>query len=52
LTWPANFAGFDYAGFVLQSATNLVSPDWITVSGNNTVTNPIAGTQKFYRLSQ
>jgi uncharacterized repeat protein (TIGR03803 family) len=52
LSWPANFAGFDYAGFVLQSATNLVSPDWTTISGQNTVTNPIAGTQMFYRLSQ
>jgi DNA-binding beta-propeller fold protein YncE len=45
LTWSAT-------GFTLQSATNLVSPDWITVSGQNTVTNPIAGTQMFYRLSQ
>ena len=55
LTWPTNAAGF-----ILQSTTNLVSPTvWSTVSpapvvvsGQNTVTNPISGTQQFYRLSQ
>jgi uncharacterized repeat protein (TIGR03803 family) len=54
LTWPANAAGF-----ILQSTTNLVSPAvWITnspapvvVNGQNAVTNPVSGTQKFYRLS-
>ena len=57
LTWPTNAAGFP---FTLQSTTNLVSPaSWntvspasVVVSGQNTVTNPITGTQKFYRLSQ
>ena len=60
VTWPTNVAGFTYAGFTLQSTTNLVSPAvWSTVSpgpivvnGQNAVTNPISGTQKFYRLSQ
>jgi len=55
LTWPTN-----YAGFTLQSATNLVSPAvWTTVSpepavvnGENTVANPISGNQQFFRLSQ
>jgi len=54
LTWPTNYAGFN-----LQSTTNLVSPVWTTnspapvvVNGQNTVTNPISGTRKFYRLSQ
>ena len=55
LSWPTNAAGF-----TLQSTTNLVSPlVWITnspaptvVNGQNTVTNPISGTKKFYRLSQ
>src|SRR5665213_1196506 len=55
LTWPTNAAGF-----TLQSTTNLVSPVvWSTVSpgpivvnGQNTVTNAVSGTQKFYRLSQ
>jgi len=32
LTWPTNFAGFDYAGFTLQSTTNLLSPVWTTNS--------------------
>jgi uncharacterized repeat protein (TIGR03803 family) len=60
LTWPTNVAGFTYAGFTLQSTTNLVSPViWtnaspgpVVVNGQNAVTNPSSGTQKFYRLSQ
>jgi phospholipase/lecithinase/hemolysin len=55
LTWPTNATGF-----TLQSTTNLVSSTvWTTVSPtptvvntNNAVTNPISGTQKFFRLSQ
>jgi uncharacterized repeat protein (TIGR03803 family) len=60
LSWPAKVAGFDYSGFTLQSTTNLISPAvWTTnspapvvVNGQNTVTNPISGPRKFYRLSQ
>ena len=55
LMWPTNVAGF-----TLQSTTNLLSPMlWTTnspppvvVNGQNTVTNPISGTQQFFRLSQ
>jgi uncharacterized repeat protein (TIGR03803 family) len=54
LTWPTNFPGL-----TLQSATNLASPIWTTnlpapllANGQNTVTNPISGTQQFFRLSQ
>jgi hypothetical protein len=55
LRWPTNAAGF-----ALQSTTNLVSPAiWSTVSpvpvivnGQNAVTNPVSGPQKFYRLRQ
>ena len=55
LTWPTNVTGF-----TLQSATNLdapvfwsaVSPAPVVVAGLNTVTNPISGTQHFYRLSK
>ena len=55
LTWPTNAAGF-----TLQSTTNLISSAvWTTVSpgpdvvnGQYVVTNPISGTQQFYRLSQ
>ena len=59
LTWPANYAGFSYAGYAFQCTTNLASPAvWATVypaplvvNGHNAVTNPITGTQQFYRLS-
>ena len=58
LTWPTNYAGFSYSGYILQSTTNLVSPVWGTVSpgpvvvnGQNTVTNPVSGTQQFFRLN-
>jgi hypothetical protein len=54
LMWPTNFTGF-----ILQSTTNLTSPFWTTnlpativVDGQYTVTNPISGTQQFFRLSQ
>jgi hypothetical protein len=54
LTWPTNFTGFS-----LQSTTNLGSsaiwttnsPAPVVVNGQNTVTNPISGTQQFFRLS-
>jgi len=60
LTWPTNYAGFDYTGYILQSTTNLGSSAvWSTnssppvvIGGENVVINPITGTQKFYRLSQ
>jgi hypothetical protein len=60
LTWPTNHDGFAYSGYTLQSATNLISPVlWTTnspapvvINGQNTVTNPISSTQRFYRLSQ
>ena len=46
--------------YVLQSTTNPVSlavwstnsPAPVVIAGQNTVTNPITGTQRFYRLSQ
>ena len=55
VTWPASFTGF-----TLEFATNLVPPTvWQTnstasfvISGQNIVTNPISGMQKFYRLIQ
>jgi hypothetical protein len=55
LAWSA-----DYAGFTLQSTTNLAPPAvWSTnfpppvvVNGQNTVTNPISAAQQFYRLAQ
>jgi uncharacterized repeat protein (TIGR03803 family) len=59
LMWPTNVAGFDYNGYTLQSTTNLAPPVWTTdapvpviVNGQNTITNPISGTQQFFRLSK
>ena len=59
LTWPTNYAGFDYSTFALQSTTNFSSLVWtsnlpspVVVNGQYTVTNPISGTQQFFRLSQ
>jgi uncharacterized repeat protein (TIGR03803 family) len=53
-SWPTNATGF-----TLQSTTNLGSPVWTTnspapvvLNGQNTVTNPISGTQQFFRLRQ
>ena len=53
LTWPTNAVGF-----TLQSTTNLGaawttnSPAPFVIGGQNVVTNPLAGPQQFYRLSQ
>jgi sugar lactone lactonase YvrE len=56
LAWPTNATGF-----TLQSATDLgssavlwtaVSPAPAIVNGQFTVTNPITGTQRFFRLTQ
>lgn len=55
LAWPTNAIGF-----ALQSTTDLTHPAaWMTVSsppnvlnGQNLVTNSIANTRQFYRLSQ
>ena len=55
LMWPTNATGLK-----LQSTTNLGSsavwttnsPTPVLVNGQNAVTNPISGTQQFYRLSQ
>ena len=60
LTWPTNFAGFDYTGYTLESTMNLgPSAVWVSnsvppviVNGQNTVTNAISGAQQFFRLSQ
>jgi uncharacterized repeat protein (TIGR03803 family) len=52
LTWPTN----DFT-FNLQSTPVLNPPSWsaaspapLLINGNNTVTNPITGSAKFYRL--
>jgi uncharacterized repeat protein (TIGR03803 family) len=52
LTWPTNAAGF-----TLESTTNLLPAAWSTnlpapvvINGQNTVTNPVSGTHRFYQL--
>jgi hypothetical protein len=60
LSWPTNHAGLDYTSYRLESSTDLGSSAiWTTdlvapvvINGQNTVTNPISGTQQFFRLSQ
>jgi uncharacterized repeat protein (TIGR03803 family) len=60
LTWPANVTGYNDAGFILESATNLVPPvAWqtnfialIIIGGQDVIINPMTGSQMFFRLSQ
>jgi uncharacterized repeat protein (TIGR03803 family) len=54
LTWPLSASGF-----TLESTTNLAPATWssvtpgpVVINGRNTVTNPISGRWRFYRLSQ
>lgn len=54
LSWATNLSGF-----ILQSSTSLFPPFWTTnlpapvvINGNYTVTNPVSGSQQFFRLSQ
>lgn len=59
LKWASGVAGYSYSGYTLQSTTNLVSTSaWtnvsappVVISGQNTVTNLVSGTQMFFRLS-
>ncbi len=59
LSWPTDYVGFT-ADFTLEFATNLVSPTiWqtnstapVVIGDQNVVTNPITGTQMFFRLTQ
>ncbi len=47
LTWPNSATNY-----VLQSTTNLASSsNWLGINGEFLVTNPMAGPEKFYRLS-
>ena len=59
MTWPTNYAGFDYSGYTLQSSSKLssavwtnVSPNPVVIGGQNVVASPISGTQQFFRLGQ
>jgi hypothetical protein len=60
LTWPAADTGFTSTGYALECTTNLVPPiAWqtnatppVVINGQNVVTNPITGSQMFFRLMQ
>ena len=60
ITWPTNFAGFDYMDFILQSTTNLTPPtSWtpassmpVVIGGQRVVIDNISANQRFYRLAQ
>jgi uncharacterized repeat protein (TIGR03803 family) len=59
LSWPTNYAGFDYTGYALESTTNLGSSPWtsnipapVVLNGRKSVTVPVTGRQQFFRLKQ
>jgi uncharacterized repeat protein (TIGR03803 family) len=60
LSWPTNYAGFDYSGYRLQSTTTFSSsaswttnlPSPVVVNGQFTITNPVSGKQQFFRLTE
>jgi uncharacterized repeat protein (TIGR03803 family) len=55
LTWPTNVAGLMLQSTPILTAPVVwtpVSPGPVVVNGLNTVTNPMTGSQQFYRLSQ
>jgi hypothetical protein len=58
-TWLTNYTGFALRSTTNLASTNLISTNWSTVSpapvilsGQNIVTNPISGAQKYFRLRQ
>ena len=50
LTWPANFAGFDYTGYTLQSAPAITGTFTNLPAATSPYTNSTAGAQQFFRL--
>lgn len=59
LSWPTNYAGFDYSGYTLQSTKNIALSVWtnnpsaaVVVNGQYIFTNSISVAPQFFRLSQ
>jgi uncharacterized repeat protein (TIGR03803 family) len=52
LTWPSGAAGFDYTSFSLYSAQTLTGTFTNIAGATSPYTNPVAGAQQFFRLSQ
>jgi hypothetical protein len=58
LSWPTDYAGFDYTAYHLWSATTLgssavwttISPSPLADNGKHTVTNLISPAQQFFQL--
>jgi uncharacterized repeat protein (TIGR03803 family) len=50
LSWPSNNAGFDYGGYVLQSAPALANTFTNIPGAISPYTNTMNGTQQFFRL--
>jgi hypothetical protein len=58
-TWLTNYTGFALRSTTNLASTNLISTNWSSVSplpvilsGQNIVTNPMSGAQKYFRLRQ
>ena len=50
LSWPSNSAGFDYSGYVLQSAPTLANTFTNITGATSPYTNAMIGPQQFFRL--
>jgi len=50
LMWPSNYVGFDYAGFVLQSAPVINGTFTNILGATSPYTNSLPATQRFFRL--
>ena len=50
LSWPSKVAGFDYAGFILQSAPASTGTFTNIPGATSPYTNAITGSQKYFRL--
>ena len=50
LSWPSNFAGFNYTGYALQAAPAITGTFTNLPGATSPYTNPITGAQQFFRL--
>jgi uncharacterized repeat protein (TIGR03803 family) len=50
LSWPTNIAGFDYTGYMLQSAPASTGTFTNLPGATNPCTKPITGAQEYFRL--
>jgi len=50
MSWPSNFVGFDYTGFILQSAPSIAGTFTNIAGATTPYTNTITGSQRYFRL--